>query len=162
MSYWDLKKEIVKYYIKKCLNIFDLDIDVNRCYILEIDDYSIVEEFLDNNNISSQYNYSFVLGLFYKHELISLCIFEKNSHYYKIIKHCDKINYNIKNSLYKLIEYFKLNYDYDSLDVFYENNWLEFKKYKKISYLIQSNEVKQRHSLKYITWDSGTFNIKLK
>ena len=107
---WNYKQNIIKSIIKSKLNIFDYIINSNNCKCISIS-HNEVNNFLEINDIqgpcTTYYNY----GLYYNNELVSVIIFKKSKikETFEIIRYCNKLNYNIINSLYTFIKYFLEN-----------------------------------------------------
>jgi len=147
---WLYKNNIIKSYILNKLDKNENKLNYENCIIKEVNDNNLVKEFLNNNHINGNISSSINIGLFYKDELVSLITFIKSreplksNNKYELLRFCNKINTNIKDSLYKLFNYFlntynpikiKLNIDrsYDNY-ILYQKLGFKFKCIKKPNY----------------------------
>lgn len=112
---WQYKKDICKSLILYYLNLNIIHIK-DQFYIKEIDTL-IVKEFLNSNYLYDSNLGEINLVLYYKDELVSIIGYNKNHDKYKIEYFCNKIYYNIDNSLFLLFNYFEKFYKPNKIEV---------------------------------------------
>ena len=129
---WINKQEIVKSILLNRFDKINNEINIEDCIIKEIN----LEEsnlFLNNNHLERIVISEINIGLFYNNELISLLSINKKNTIYKILRFCNKINYNIPDSFSTLFKYF--NNIYLPKTVIY---YLDLR-YESDKYLLKNN-----------------------
>jgi hypothetical protein len=107
---WIYKNDIIKSIISNKIGNTKHKIIADKCQIKEINDIKIIKKFLNENHIQEFSNSKIKLGLFYKNELVSLMIFNRNNDIWNLNRFCNKLNINIIGSEYKLLKYFITHY----------------------------------------------------
>jgi hypothetical protein len=187
---WWNKTQIVKEIIKKEIGIYDnIIISSNYCELKEVN-FTDSIEFLKENHIEGPTSSIIRLGLYNENELVSLMCFGtiRNDKYDKnnieLLRFCNKIGFDIKNSEIMLFNYFIKHYTFNkiignaNLDIgnekfykmlgFTEKEWMgvDFwwsdngerynKNNKFIEYEIFSNDNKSKDDIMY---ESGYIKI---
>jgi hypothetical protein len=140
---WLNKKEIVKNIIKSYLKIDPIKI-YNNFIIKEIDKLTKIK-FLNDNHIEENCPSSINLGLFFKNELLSVMTFKyeslNNCFNIRLLRFCNKLNYNIINSHNLMFDYFLNKYKPKKI-ISYDNLNLYFEIYKNLNFnLVQHNKL---------------------
>ena len=131
----DENYDVVLYKIKDILNLNKTtlpNINTKDCYIEEISkDYT--KQFLEENSLLKIDNSSIRLGLWFPKddgdELVSIMTFKSKNNNYQITRYCDCINYYIDDSFNYLFEYFKNNYNYNKIEIYEDNRYLNQVRY---------------------------------
>jgi len=118
---WIHKNDIIKSMILNKLNKTPNRIFARKCEIKEIKDIKLTRNFLNINHLQGYTNSNINIGLYYKHELISLMTFgklrkpmnskSKNTDEYEMIRFCNKLNTNVIGGADKLFKYFINKYN---------------------------------------------------
>lgn len=108
---WDDKKEICKNIIRNKLMCDSKKVFARKCYIQEINDKNVINDFLEYNHIQGKCNFEWCYGLYYENELIEIMtlIKSRNSqeHDYEINRLSSKIGYCIVGGASKLLSHIK-------------------------------------------------------
>lgn len=106
---WYNSKEIVKSIILKKLGIFKTIMDVDNCYITEIDG-STSDWFLKENNIFGTVEAKYRFGLFRGTELMQVLAINRENDLWTIERNCGKLGTCTHHMTTLLLEYFVENY----------------------------------------------------
>ena len=101
---WNLKKEILKSFLKARLGFVDKVIYGRKTKLMEID-YEDVKGFLNKNHIQGSAKGSIYLGLFYENELVSASVFSIHKGYFQLERHACLLNTKVFGALGKVIKY---------------------------------------------------------
>ena len=109
-----VKREIWKSKIKLELGYVDRRLNARSCIITTVNSQEL-KEFLELNHFQSYVSSSINLGLYYKDELVEVMTFGKsrfNKNFdYELLRNCTKINTVVRGGFFKLLSYFKKNYE---------------------------------------------------
>ena len=146
------KQNLLKYYIKSKLGIFDKKFFARKCVVEEIslEDY---KSFCLKNHLQGYAFASKRFGLFFENELLQIISFSKprftDKYEWEIIRECSKLGYCIIGGKEKLWKYFIRNYNPKSVI-----SYCDFSKFKGNSYL-KLGFVKERlNKPGFVWWDS--------
>ena len=103
------KPEIVKSIILSKLGIYEHRIYARKCILREINS-KICNNFLQNNHIQGKSSGTIKLGLYYDNELVSVMTFLIQKKSIKLVRFCNKANYQIIGGASKLFNYFIKKY----------------------------------------------------
>jgi len=127
---WVFKNEIIRSQIKNWLGIIENKIWARKCQIREIDDISLIRDFLDKNHIQGFVRSSLKIGLFKDDELVSLMIFDHaegrktmGSDEWNLSRFCNKINTSVIGSASKLLNYFISKWNPIRIITFADKDW---------------------------------------
>jgi hypothetical protein len=134
---WTFKRNIIKSLILKQLNYNFNEILVNECILSEINDISIIKEFINNNSIDYYKKSNINIGLFYDNKLISLMTIIKNKNNYTICNYCEDINIIINGAINTYINYIIEKYKPIKIQFFIENNNISEKILKDIGFIFK-------------------------
>jgi very-short-patch-repair endonuclease len=135
---WLYKNDIIKSMIFKKLGKNENKIDSTDCKIKEIDNNNLIRYFLNNNHIQGFVGSKIKIGLFHNDELVSLMTFnKKNKEKYKLLRFCDKVNTNIKNSEELLFHYFIDKYEPTEIVANDDRSFSQSKLYEKLGFKLQ-------------------------
>ena len=105
-----IKKQIWLSILKNKMNDFEL-INLDK-YIIADTSKETIKEFMIFNSLDNYINSEINLGLYLNNELLSIISFNKIvNREYRITNSCTKINININNFFYIILEYFKNKYN---------------------------------------------------
>ena len=121
---WDFKKDIIKSIIKGKIGEIENKIYARKCEVKEINDNSLIRNFLEKNHLQGFVGSKIKLGLFYKSELVCLMTFgnlrkslgqKSKIGHYELLRLCNKLDTVVVGGASKLLKYFKRNYEYESI-----------------------------------------------
>lgn len=122
---WNNKTDIIKSKISSIFNVNPISLNDKSCIIKEIP-YNIKSDFLITNHLYGDCKSNLNLGLYLNNELIS-CISmsntQSNFHEWNIDRFCNKLNYNIINSLEIILNHFKTIYNPNKITVYVDRKW---------------------------------------
>jgi len=146
---WIYKKEIVKSRLLYILNKIDKShIAYGRnCFVKEINDKSIIRNFLERNHIQGFVGSKINLGLYTKvnnkEYLLSIMTFGElrkslgNSpsvNCYELLRFCNAINYSVMGGASKLLKYFENNYKPEKIISYADRRWSIGNLYKQLNF----------------------------
>ena len=145
---WMYKKEIVKSMILNKLGKTENRIYARKCLIKEINDNSIIRDFLNKNHIQGFIGSKIKLGLYYNDELVSLMTFghlrkslgqksEEGS--YELFRFCNLLNTSVVGGASKLFKYFLNNYKYNSIISYSDISRSNGNMYQKLGFKLSHN-----------------------
>jgi Ackermannviridae homing endonuclease len=109
---WNYNKDLVKSMILNKLKRTQNKIFARKCKIQEINDISLIKDFLNKNHIQGFSSSKYKIGLFYDNELVSLMTFGKSrNNDMELLRFCNKQNFNIIGGASKLFKYFINKYN---------------------------------------------------
>jgi len=150
---WDFKKDIIKSQIKNWLNFTENKIFARKCQIKEINDISLIRDFLNKNHIQGFIHSVKKIGLFYNNELISIMTFDKfegrkklKENEWNLSRFCNKINTNVIGSASKLLNFFiKIN-KCDRIISYADKAWSSGNLYYKLGFnLINESKINYKY-----------------
>ena len=107
---WYYKEKQTKSIIKDIINFGKRIIDINDCYIKEIDSKE-AKRFIDKYSLFSYQHSNVNLGIFYKNRLIYVSTFRRSkyikSHEWELVNYANTFNFFVKNALTTVVNYFK-------------------------------------------------------
>lgn len=106
---WKNKTDIVKYTIKKWLNIYDSIIDIKDCTIKYVSPHD-KNIFLKNNDINGISISSKDIGIYYNNMLIAVCSIKYSNNIIYIIKYTTYQTIYIENGLKRIIDFITQNF----------------------------------------------------
>lgn len=145
---WEFKRPIIESMILNKLNKNKYKIFARKCEIKEINDNSLVKNFLNTNHLQGYCLSKIKLGLYYNNELVSLMTFgskrismgAKSSNLdYELIRFCSLLNINVIGGASKLLKYFILNYKPKSVTTYADRSWSSGKTYLKMGFKFIKN-----------------------
>jgi hypothetical protein len=111
---WINSRFIWQSLIKSKLNLLPRTIYARKTTIKEIEDFSVVSQFLNDNHLQGSVNSSINYGLYYGDELVSIMTFIKsrfNKKYdYELLRFCSKNDIKVIGAGSKLLAQFKRDY----------------------------------------------------
>lgn len=129
---WILKEDIVKHRLLQILNKNDnIKIGARKCIIKEIDSKT-KNEFLEKYHIQGKDSAIIKLGAFYGETLVSVMTFSKGSiskgSYHKegeweLNRFCSNYDYHVIGIASKLLNYFKINYEWIKIFSYADRRW---------------------------------------
>ena len=141
---WVYKKEIVKSVIKSKLGIIENKIYGRKTEIKEINDNSLIREFLETNHLQGFVGGKVKIGLFYENELVSLMTFGKKriamgnktniKGDYEMLRYCNKLNTQVIGGASKLLKYFVKTYQPKSILTFADRRYSNGDLYKQLGF----------------------------
>lgn len=163
---WINKKEIVKSIICNKLGIITNKIFARKTELKQVS-IKDTKLFLSENHIQGYVNDQIRIGLYNNDELISIMTFGSNRKVlgghrtqgnYELLRFANKINVTVIGAFSKLLNYFKKNYEYNSILTYsdiryfngdiYKNNGFTLKHISKPGYTYLINH-KREHRFKY-------------
>jgi len=144
---WVYNQDKIKYFILNKLGETENKIYARKCEIKEINDNSLVRDFLNNSHLQGYTNSSIKLGLFYEDELVSLMTFKINNRLGKIElnRFCNKLNTNVIGGASKLFNYFLKNYDYDEIVSYADRSYSNGGLYKQLGFEYKHTSIQNYH-----------------
>jgi hypothetical protein len=138
---WNFKNNIIKSQIKSWIGLVDNRVFARKCYIKEINDNSIVRDFLNTNHIQGHVNSVLKLGLYHKEDLLSIMTFNKFEGRKKMVNNgwnlnrfCNLLNTSVLGGASKLLKYFELNYDTKRIISYADVDWSDGLLYHNIGF----------------------------
>ncbi len=129
---WLFKKEIVKSKIKHILRLNTNEkIYARNCIVKKIDD-DLKNNFLSLNHIQGRDMSSIRIGLFRKEELVAVMTFSKtrpslgrksSKMDYELVRYASSKDYLVIGAFGKLINYFKVNYNFNTIVTYADLRW---------------------------------------
>lgn len=144
---WLYKKEIVKSIINNKLNIINNKIYARNCEIKELDDNSIIRDFLDKNHLQGFVGSKYKIGLFYKNELVSLMTFgnlriitnqKAKDNTFELLRFCNKINTVVPGGASKLFNFFIQKYKPKQIISYCDISRYEGTMYQKLGFELKT------------------------
>ena len=137
---WNNKENIIKSMILNKLGKYNIEIETKNTEVKEITNNTIIKDFLEKNDIEGYSPSTKKIGLLYKNELISLILFKRKKDNYEILRFCNKLNYDIKGSFFKILSYFTSKHNFKNITLYSSNDYsddsfyesLKFRKTKEI------------------------------
>jgi hypothetical protein len=145
---WIYKQDIVKSMILNKIGKTYNKIYGRKTEILEVNDNTLVREFLNKNHIQGFIGSKIKLGLYYNGELVSLMTFgnlrkslgQKNEEKsYELLRFCNKLNTNVIGGASKLFKYFLNNYDYNKIISYSDLSRSTGNMYKQLGFKLSHN-----------------------
>jgi hypothetical protein len=137
------KNKIIKSMILNKLKLTPNKIFARKCDIKEIDTKTY-KYFCEENHIQGYSPSKIKLGLFYNGNLLSCMGFgnlrinlgnkNKNFNKYELIRYCTLLNYNIVGGASKLLKYFKIYYNPESIISYRDNDYSDGNLYKNLGF----------------------------
>jgi endogenous inhibitor of DNA gyrase (YacG/DUF329 family) len=135
---WIYKSNIIKKIILEELN--KNEITITKFEIREIESKDKVMKFLNENHINGYIDSKINIGFYFKNKLVSIISFDEIQHNkkYELVRFCNKIGFNISNSLEKLFYYFTNNYKFSSV-MLNLNRLYSINNYNRLGFNFYSN-----------------------
>lgn len=130
---WLYKSPIIKSMISTKLKIIKDKIYARKCDLVEIKNLALVRQFLNENHIQGQTNYSKSIGLFHENELVSVMTFITRRKQWELNRFCSKINTIVVGGASKLLSYFTKRYEGD-IFTFSDNSYSTGNLYLKLGF----------------------------
>jgi hypothetical protein len=117
-----------------------------KCKVKEINDNSIIRDFLDKNHIQGFVGSKYKFGLFYDNQLVSVMIFGKNrkmmnieskNKQYEMLRFCNKLNTNILGGASKLFKYFINKYKPEQVISYADRSYSNGNLYKILGFKLK-------------------------
>lgn len=146
---WKFKQDIVKSIILNKLGRSE-KIFARKCEIKEINDNSLIRDFLDKNHIQGFVGSKIKIGLFYQNELVSLMTFgnlrralgqKPEAGTWELLRFCNKLNTSIVGGASKLFKYFINNYVVNKIISYSDNSISNGNLYKILGFKFASNSI---------------------
>ena len=143
---WDYKQDIIKSMILNKLNKTPNKVFARKCKVKEINDNSIIRDFLDKNHIQGFVGSKYKFGLFYDNQLVSVMIFGKNrkmmnieskNKQYEMLRFCNKLNTNILGGASKLFKYFINKYKPEQVISYADRSYSNGNLYKILGFKLK-------------------------
>lgn len=131
---WIYKKDIIKSIILNKISKTGNRIFARKCEIREVNDISIVRDFLNKNHIQGYSNSTTKLGLYYNDSLVSLMIFGKKRKNTELIRFCNKLNYNVIGGSSKLFKYYVDNYKSGMIESYSDSSIFDGGMYERLGF----------------------------
>jgi hypothetical protein len=139
---WIYKQDIVKSRILNLLGKSD-KIYARKCNIKEINNPTLIRNFLEKNHLQGFATSKIKIGLFYNDELVSLMTFgnkrkpmgQKSSEgTYEMLRFCNKLNTNIVGGASRLFKYFIDQYIPKEVISYADRSWSQGNLYEKLGF----------------------------
>ena len=135
---WRDKQQIVKNRLKHLLSLTPYKIFARKCEVRNVPN-ALATKFLNKYHIQGAVNASINLGLFYKNRLVALMTFCKsrfNKNYdYELLRFCTIGNFSIIGGAGKLFNYFKNNYEFESIVSYADRRWSNGGLYRALEFV---------------------------
>lgn len=137
---WTEKEEILKSQIENLLGRSQR-IWARKCEIKEVDDISLVRDFLNKNHIQGFVNSKIKIGLFLNSELVGLMTFDQfegrkrmSENEWSLNRFCNKLGCSVIGGSSKLINYFIKKYNPTRIISYSDKDWSKGFLYEKLGF----------------------------
>lgn len=118
---WKYKKDIVKTKLLTILGLVNSKVYARKCEIKTLNG-SDKTDFLEKYHIQGDGLGSICIGLLYCEELVAIMLFKNNgNHRYELTRYATK--YSVVGGFSKLLNFFKKNYEWESIVTFLDLRW---------------------------------------
>jgi len=165
---WLNKKEIIK---SRLLNIlgYSKRIYARKCKIKEIEDNSLIREFLKKSHTQGFLGSKIKLGLYYNDELVSIMTFgnlrkklnqRSKEGSYEMLRFCNKLNTIVVGGASKLFKFFLNKYKPNYIISYSDNRWGNGNLYKNLGFNLSQNKVVPNYFYIVEYERKGRFNFR--
>lgn len=144
---WNFKKEIVKSIIVNKLGATQNRIFARKCKVVEVEDNSLIRDFLEKNHMQGFVGSKIKFGLFHNGELVSLMVFgslrkslgqNSKDGYFEMLRFCNKINTIVIGGASKLFKAFLWRYNPVEVISFSDNSRTTGNMYQQLGFILES------------------------
>lgn len=152
------KKKIWISIIYNKLNL-NKEITFNECVFKKLKEDE-TNSFLENNDLEGSTEHNFSIGMFNKHELISVMAFNVFEDEYTLLRLCTKNNMNYNQANSKILNYFEKKYKPNSIKLYTNRRWSTGNFYEKAGFTFIENTIPSYFYFKTnenILWSKNKF-----
>jgi hypothetical protein len=147
---WNYRRDIVRSMVLNKLGIVDRRIYARKCEIREVEDISVIRDFLNANHIQGYVGSNIKLGLFENGELVALMTFgclrrvlghSSSQGEYELLRLCSRINTSVIGGASKLFKFFINKYQPTKVVSFSDSSRSSGNIYQKLGFIKESESL---------------------
>jgi hypothetical protein len=147
---WNYRRDIVRSMVLNKLGIVDRRIYARKCEIREVEDISVIRDFLNANHIQGFVGSNIKLGLFENGELVALMTFgclrrvlghSSSQGEYELLRLCSRINTSVIGGASKLFKFFINKYQPTKVVSFSDSSRSSGNIYQKLGFIKESESL---------------------
>ena len=137
---FDEKEEIIKSQIQNLIGKSQ-KIGARKCEVKEVNDISLIKDFLNKNHIQGWVNSNIKIGLFFNSKLVSLMTFDHfegrkkmNQNEWNLNRFCSKSGLSVIGGASKLLSFFTKKYNPNRIISYSDKDWSKGELYQKLGF----------------------------